>query len=355
MAQRLRWHGLGHRVVAVAVAAAASVGARSQALSRSPPELSSPSIAGASNVYVETVSGATGLCSSGWFTSAALRPPGVSATQITLVGGGGGGSVASGVSATGGAGGGGAQVSATIPEADLPVGIGALHTSRLRWRRRLQLERHPAGGGRGRRRVQSTPAPSTTTGSGGREARRRATTPVGVAGGERTVRGALRPRPIAAEATIIAVAGGGGGAAGAVSRAPRPRRVTGSAGGQRPRPHRRRWKRVTDGCAGTGGSRDRARGAGWHGSAPGSGGSGALAGIPGGGNGGSASAEVATGGNRNAAGGGGGGGLFGGGGGAAGQSAGTNLGVGHRWRGGLVRVEQGFGGAPPSPPSRRRG
>ncbi|HEY6428063.1 MAG TPA: hypothetical protein VIX84_12635, partial [Acidimicrobiales bacterium] len=88
------------------------------------PEVYSPSVAAASNVYTETVNGSTGQCStSSWYNASTLVvPAGVVSTEVTLVGGGGGGGSASGTNAAGGVGGGAAQIDATIPATDLPAG-----------------------------------------------------------------------------------------------------------------------------------------------------------------------------------------------------------------------------------------
>jgi hypothetical protein len=90
--QRSGWRAWGQRLTVVGMAATIPIAALAGIVAVAP-EISSPSIAGAANVYTETVSGSKGECSPGWFTnSGVVVPSGVVSTQIALTGGGGGGS-----------------------------------------------------------------------------------------------------------------------------------------------------------------------------------------------------------------------------------------------------------------------
>ena len=240
------------------------------------------------------------------------------------------------------------QVSATIPEADLPSGS-VLYTHL------------GCGGGAGSNSSaipqegagadgeSATPGSSTTTGSGAAGGTAQGDNAGGGGGGASALCVVATAASDCSGGTIIAVAGGGGGAAGAVSQGAAPPAVSGASGGQGAPGSAAGGSGDASGCSGTGGTGSCSGGGGGTGTAPGSGGSGALAGTPGSaGNGGSASAAgSATGGNSNAAGGGGGGGLYGGGGGAAGQSTGPNASVSGTGGGaGSSLWNTGFGASP---------
>ena len=115
-------HRWAHRVFTAGLAASLAIGALVGIVAVAP-EVYSPSIAAASNVYTETINGATGPCSGSWFNNSTLVvPAGIISTQVTMIGGGGGGSTSNGTNATDGVGGGAAQVVATIPAANLAAG-----------------------------------------------------------------------------------------------------------------------------------------------------------------------------------------------------------------------------------------
>ena len=289
------------------------------------PEVYSPSIAAASNVYTETISGTTGECSGGWFNNSTLDvPAGIVSTQVTLVGGGGGGSAATGTNTAGGPGGGAAQVVATIPAANLASGSvlyahlgcggGAGATA-------------PTGGAGGTGEGDSGAGSATATGSGAAGGTAEGDNAGGGGGGGSALCVVATVAANCGGGTIVGVAGGGGAAAGAVSRGtiPAPPAVTGATGGEGAASATSAGGTGSStGCTGASGAGSCTGGGGGSSSAAGVAGTGQTSGNAGsGGAGGSAAAAGSGIGVRNAAGGGGGGGYFGGGGGAAGQTANT--------------------------------
>ena len=315
-------HRWVQRIFTAGLAASLAIGALVGIVAVAP-EVYSPSIAAASNVYTETVSGATGSCSAGWFNNSSLVvPAGIISTQVTLIGGGGGGSSAGGNNTTGGAGGGAAQVNDTIPASSLPTGSvlyahlgcggGAGSTN-------------PTGGSGGAGESNTGAGSSSPTGSGGSGATAQPANAANAGGGGG---GGSALCVVAAAATdcnggtIVGVAGGGGGAAGAVSRGGAPPAVTGATGGEGAATGTSAGGTGSSlGCTANGGSGACTGGGGGTGIA-GAGGTGHVAGNAAVAGAGGSAVNAGGGGlnGRNAAGGGGGGGYFGGGGGAAGQS-----------------------------------
>ena len=279
------------------------------------PEVYSPLFAAASNIYTETVNGATGECSSGWFNSSNLDvPAGIINTQVTLVGGGGGGSAA-GSSAAGGVGGGAAQVIATISSAQMPAGSllyahlgcggGAGSTS-------------PAGGAGGAGESNAGQGTTSPTGSGAVGGTAQGNNAGGGGGGGSAVCVVSTASTNCSGGTMIGVAGGGGGAAGADNSG-----ATGAAGGRGAASGSNGGAGSATGCTGSGGSGSCTGGGGGTSSAVGAPGTGSASGgaATNGAGGSGASAGNGLFFNQNAAGGGGAGGYFGGGGGSAGQNA----------------------------------
>ncbi len=311
----------GHRLITATLAAALAVGALASLVAVAP-EVYSPSIAAASNVYTETINGTTGPCSSGWYSGSSLDvPAGVISTQVTMVGGGGGGSATSAADASGGVGGGASEVVATIPAASLHggsvlyahLGCGGGAGSIA-----------PGAGAGGVGESDSGAGSGSPTGSGAAGGTAQGDNGGGGGGGGSALCVVAAAATNCSGGTIIGVAGGGGGAAAAVTRGTPPA-ITGAAGGEGSAAGTSAGGTGSaTGCAGTGGSGTCTGGGGGTASV-GAAGTGAVAGNPAvAGAGGSAvAAGSGGGGDRNGAGGGGGGGYFGGGGGAAGQTAGT--------------------------------
>ena len=223
-----RW---GRRAVVTGFATVLTVGAIAGLVGIAP-EVYSPSIAAASNVYTHTVSGATGACSGSWFNNTNLVvPAGIISTQVTLIGGGGGGSTASGTNTTGGVGGGGSQVEATIPASGLPAG--SVLYSHLGCGGGAGSGT-PTGGAGGTGESDSGTGSPTATGSGAAGGTAQGDNAGGGGGGGSALCVVATAASNCSAGTIIGVAGGGGGAAGAVSRGviPAPPDVTGAAGGE---------------------------------------------------------------------------------------------------------------------------
>ena len=307
----------GRRLLRFVVAAAASILAVSALASivAVAPEVYSPKFAAASNTYTETVSGATGECSNGWFNSSNLDvPAGIINTQVTLVGGGGGGSAA-GSSATDGVGGGAAQVTTTISStllaagsllyAHLGCGGGAGSTS-------------PTAGAGGIGESDSGQGSTSPTGSGAAGGTAQANNAGGGGGGGSAVCVLSTASTNCSGGTIIGVAGGGGGAAGADNGG-----ATGATGGSGAASGSNGGAGSATGCTGSGGTGSCTGGGGGTSSAVGAPGTGSSTGgaATNGAGGTGASAGNGFFFEQNAAGGGGGGGYFGGGGGATGQNS----------------------------------
>ena len=223
-----RW---GRRVIVTGFATVLTVGAIAGLVGIAP-EVYSPSIAAASNVYTQTISGTTGPCSGTWFNNTNLVvPAGIISTQVTLIGGGGGGSAANGTNATGGVGGGGAQVEATIPASGLPAG--SVLYSHLGCGGGAGSGAPTAGAG-GTGESDSGAGSTTPTGSGAAGGTAQGDNAGGGGGGGSALCVVATAASNCSGGTILGVAGGGGGAAGAVSRGtfPTPPAVTGATGGE---------------------------------------------------------------------------------------------------------------------------